>query len=449
MRRSRRLGALACVLLVVLAGCGAQEVGSPGSAEVGTETTTGPTADATDGSATADPTIGYRGGDLAFAPEPVFDRAETLLGENATPPTEVTVENATTWFGGNVSERRPPSGTGRFGLLLGVEPERNHTDLRATPNGATDAFGGVRIYPGEGSAAALEVVLAHEFVHVVQFQRDRVSEVRQRVGSGTTDGRWTARSVVEGVAVWAETRYVERYDVDAPTGGERTATLYEQARPGTPFRYGQSAYLFGYDYVRNRTQGLDAVDEVYGAPPTTSEQVIHELPPGVEPAANLSVLPRGGGEWRGTVKDTLGEAYTRVVLANGVPLAESRAAAAGWGNDRLVTYRDEPTANASYVWVTRWDTAADATEFAAAMNGTFDAAGDRRGNGDRWGLDGSDAMASLERPDETTVVVTVGETALHAALTVSLDGSTVVLATNESTTPAPQTTTPGASYVLA
>ncbi|WP_440988643.1 hypothetical protein [Haloarchaeobius baliensis] len=434
MRGSRRLGALACVLLVVLAGCGAQEVSRPETAATtaAPATTSEPTAVETTDAPTEDADVGirYRGGDLSFAAAPVFDRVESLLAVSADPPTQVSIENESTWFGTNTTDRRRPTGTGRFGALVGVETEASHDDLRGTPNGATSPFGGVSIYPGDGSSDALEVVLAHEFVHVVQFQRNQVSAVRRNVGDTSTDARWTARSIVEGVAVWTETRYVESYGLDAPTGGERTTTLYTEATPGTPFRHGQAAYLFGYEYVRNESSGLDRVDGLYERPPTTSEQVLHGLDPGSEPSAELYVRTIAeGNTWRGSASDTLGEAYTRVVLENGVAVPEAVDAAAGWGNDRLVTYRERPTANASFVWVTRWDTAADATEFRDAMNATFDADGDR--TGDRWRLDG-DVRATTVRPDDTTVVVTVGEAGLLDALAVSLDRDTVVLATNQS-----------------
>jgi hypothetical protein len=472
MSRGRRLGVLACALLVVLAGCGAQEVDRPETATATTEPTTTteqPPVGTTDAAEDdADPGVRYRGEPLSFAAAPVFDRVESLLDVTADPPSEVSVENASTWFGANVTERPPPTGTGRFGALVGVETAGSYADLRDTPNGATSPFGAVSVYPGNGSPAALEVVLAHEFVHVVQFQRDQVSAVRRNVGGTSTDARWTARSIVEGVAVWTETRYVETYGLDAPTGGERTTTLYTEATPGTPFRHGQAAYLFGYDYVRNQSPGLDRVEGLYERPPTTSEQVLHGLDPGTEPPTELYVRTIAEGTtWRGSATDTLGEAYARVVLENGVSVPESVDAAAGWGNDRLVTYRERPTANASFVWVTRWDTAADATEFRDAMNATFDAGGDR--TGDRWRLDG-DVRATTVRPDDTTVVVAVGEDGLLDALDVSLDRDTVVLTTNSSATanasapapapsavsatghpvqhsPAPQTTTPEPSYV--
>lgn len=434
MSRGRRLGVLACALLVVLAGCGAQGVDRPETATATTEPTTTteqPAVGTTDAPGDdSDPGIRYRGDSLSFEAAPVFDRVESLLGVTADPPNAVSVENASTWFGTNVTERRAPTGTGRFGALVGVETAGSYADLRETPNGATSPFGSVRLYPGSGSPAALEVVLAHEFVHVVQFQRNQVSAVRRNVGGTSTDARWTARSIVEGVAVWTETQYVETYGLDAPTGGERTTTLYTEATPGTPFRHGQGAYRFGYDYVRNNSPGLDGVERLYERPPTTSEQVLHGLDPGSEPPAELSVRTIADGTtWRGSATDTLGEAYARVVLENGVSIPDSVDAAAGWGNDRLVSYRERPTANASFVWVTRWDTAADATEFRDAMNATLGAGGER--TGDRWRLDG-EARATTDRPGDTTVVVTVGDAGLLDALDLSLDRDTVVLTTNQS-----------------
>ena len=116
MRRGRRLGVLACALLVVLAGCGAQEVSRPEAATTTTapdETTDPPATGTTDTPAGDDSRISYRGGSLPFAAAPVFDNVESLLGVTADPPADVSVENASSWFGTNTTDRPRPSGTGR------------------------------------------------------------------------------------------------------------------------------------------------------------------------------------------------------------------------------------------------------------------------------------------------------------------------------------------------
>ncbi|WP_435348206.1 hypothetical protein [Haloarchaeobius sp. HRN-SO-5] len=452
--------AVACVLLVLLAGCGAQEIDNSPSGATNATTHAEVAADETRSQpSTGEAEVPYRGGELSFTAGPVFKRVEVLLGVDAQLPTHVQVLNETEWFGDDDGDtaRRVATPAGRFGRLLGVSGRPNRSVLRSMSNGATGPLGTVAVYPANESPATLEVLLAHEFVHVVQFQRGDVSTVRGRVGEQwTTDGSWTARSVIEGVAVWTETRYVGSYDVATDTGGERTASLYRRLEPGSPARHGQSAYLYGYRYVSAQTTSLARVDAVYEDPPTTSEQVLHGLDPGSEPPVDLWVRTRDGNSWRGRQSDRLGEAYTRVVLENGVPVERAERAAAGWGSDWLLTYREDPTADASFVWVTRWDTDADADEFAAAMNRTFDAAG-RRVAG-RWVLDAtrgpgeSPARGAIVRPDDRTVVVTVGDADLLDVLSVSSDGETVVLrTTTNATDPSrePQATTLGASYVLA
>ena len=74
-----------------------------------------------------------------------------------------------------------------------------------------------------------------------------------------------------------------------------------------------------------------------------------------------------GPGWTATAQDTLGELLLRTWLNTaGLPLADASAAAAGWGGDRLELLTGPGQMSAVAV-ITRWDTAADAAEFAAAV----------------------------------------------------------------------------------
>jgi len=59
-----------------------------------------------------------------------------------------------------------------------------------------------------------------------------------------------------------------------------------------------------------------------------------------------------------------GELVTRITLRDATGKPQAVNASEGWGNDRVVVFEDGW--ERSVAWVTRWDTAADADEFAAA-----------------------------------------------------------------------------------
>jgi len=84
----------------------------------------------------------------------------------------------------------------------------------------------------------------------------------------------------------------------------------------------------------------------------------------VKPASDLA--KNLGSGWSEAARDTLGELTLRVWLnTGGVASADAAAAAAGWGGDRLVLFTG-PGGTTALAIETAWDTAADATEFAAA-----------------------------------------------------------------------------------
>jgi hypothetical protein len=116
--------------------------------------------------------------------------------------------------------------------------------------------------------------------------------------------------------------------------------------------------------------GYDAVNAAFSDPPASTEQVIHpdkytahELPLEVNPAADLATKPPSG--WSEAARDTLGELTLRVWLnTGGVTAPDAATATAGWGGDRLVLFAG-PGGATALALETIWDTAADATEFAA------------------------------------------------------------------------------------
>lgn len=118
-----------------------------------------------------------------------------------------------------------------------------------------------------------------------------------------------------------------------------------------------------------RAQGWKVLRRALSAPPVSTEQVLHpekyfcekDLPIVVRPPNPLL----GIGAWDVIDEDTLGEFGTSLVLSQGNEAETAAKAAAGWGGDRWQVFRSSEGA-LGLVWLTVWDTEADAREFASA-----------------------------------------------------------------------------------
>ncbi len=141
-------------------------------------------------------------------------------------------------------------------------------------------------------------------------------------------------------------------------GKFRQAPLYFQRQLMFP-------YMVGCDFVNElrRYGGWEMVNECYGRQPISSEQIYHpeRYVMGENPLPLTLTLSLPG--WKELGQDTGGEFTLRVFLeqhgARGF-----RQAAEGWGNDRMAIY--EKDGLHCLVWLTRWDSAAEAEEFERA-----------------------------------------------------------------------------------
>lgn len=91
-------------------------------------------------------------------------------------------------------------------------------------------------------------------------------------------------------------------------------------------------------------------------------------------------------------------------------------------NGSLVVFRAPDRANASYVWVLRWDDRANATAFLDAVTAHFDARGERRAD-ERWAVAG--VRVAVRRPAGRTVVVAFGARGFVEGVELTVDGAIV------------------------
>ncbi|WP_435177405.1 hypothetical protein [Halorussus sp. AFM4] len=424
--------------------------GSPGETTAATVTTTA----ASGGTGADDRSIEARGAPLPVNQTRVFARVQRVLGTNVTRPAYVYVagdrfgngtaggdattgdDNETAEDDNETADDDPTVGRGpslqlyRFWQLLGVEsePTLDRSERRRLPNGVTTLFGGIRLYPpADSDASSMEWVLAHEYVHYVQFKNRRSAQLRRALPGATTDHRFAVRSVLEGAAVYATDAYLRRYVPGDRLNSEFYTEYDRRLAPGSRQRYANLRYIAGHRYVASRVDSPARLAAVYERPPRTSEQVLHGHPPGAEPARSMPVsVDATGSAWRRAGTDTLGEAFVRVALRNGLNESRARRGAAGWGNDTLYTFR-RASGNASYAWVLRWDVPANASEFAAAFAASLDARAPAA-NG-TWTVDG--ATMDVRSPGGAWTVVLAGSEGFVAGTELSVATGNLTVAVAE------------------
>jgi hypothetical protein len=207
----------------------------------------------------------------------------------------------------------------------------------------------------------LRRLIIHELEHALQdqtFPRPGPFE--------NADEELAARAVWEGdatVASWVFTR---------PASSVRETLLAQEkwalAAAGRTYEPEPFPYVAGAAFltVAYDAGAFPAIDQVFLALPTTTEQVLHpekyflgELP---IPVATPNV-PKGT---TGIVKGRMGELRTRWILAQCLPTWEARDAARGWGGDAYVVFQTAAQA-LGVIWVTAWDDEAAATRFADGL----------------------------------------------------------------------------------
>lgn len=219
--------------------------------------------------------------------------------------------------------------------------------------------------------------LVHELVHALQDQQFGLGHTAE-----THDERLAAQGVTEGEAELVPELYLDRCDIEwdciTPELDEEAATDVD---PGV-YQVLVQPYVSGPAFVNQIRQrgGWDAVNDLHDGFPESTHQIIHpdSYPDSVP--ENVTVPDRSDENWsrfdREPEGETVGEASIFVMFThNGVveanPWSYRHSFSEGWAGDRLVPYRSED-GEFGYVWETRWETSADAEQFARAYRSLLD-----------------------------------------------------------------------------
>jgi hypothetical protein len=243
---------------------------------------------------------------------------------------------------------------------------------------------------GEDESAAEDMVLVHELVHALQ---DQHFDLRTFAPADPMSDAATARAaLVEGDATLAMMSYMTAAKVEEMPGiaeaMERWMSDPAQVAASMPDMPGgaelarapafiRDSLLFGY--LRGLTFSLSVkkrggqklLDYAFSTdPPRSSEQILHpEKWHGRRDDPVVLVWPDLSGALAGygkSVEGELGEATVATLLREGMKDgAKATAAAAGWGGDRFAVYEKE--GRRILVWLTEWDSEADAREAVDAI----------------------------------------------------------------------------------
>jgi hypothetical protein len=231
-------------------------------------------------------------------------------------------------------------------------------------------------------AAMQAPVLTHELVHALQHQHVDLRKFLD-LRPGQSDFLLARHAILEGEAtavmldllVQPVGLDVTRLpDLTGLTGQISGATSPVLARAP---KFLREQLLFPYTtgtafvVAFRRRQAWPAFTRLYGDPPRSSEQILHPAKYFDRRDAPQTVLlpdVRGilGPGWSLALEDDAGEFGVRGILERFLPEAEARGAAEGWGGDRFHLYERAADGQQALVFLTAWDSEADAREFAGA-----------------------------------------------------------------------------------
>ena len=252
-----------------------------------------------------------------------------------------------------------------------------------------------------------ESTYAHEFTHQLQDQHVDLDKLGIDVAD-QSDRSLARLALVEGDATSVQTTWMTETLTPEELGEVFAAALdpaaleaFNNAPP-----YLRETALFPYQeglaFVSRliTTGGYAAVDAAFTNPPDSTEQILHpekyvtrEAP--IEVKTPTGVAKQLGAGWTEVGQDTLGEFLIRLWLKQGgVTTAQASTAAAGWGGDRLVLFRNADGTTAVGI-ITTWDSSGGAGEF-------YDAATTAVSG---LGLHGD---VRLHATDARTVIVAIG-----------------------------------------
>jgi hypothetical protein len=431
---SRRTIALVVVAVaLVISGCQAPGANTDLQSPSASNAAEGGTANTTSQTGTDDPfpvqpaNITVDGGTLRTDSGLVYERLQVLLDTETPTPESIQVFNSTDELASSLPTGGLSAGQPRFFEVLGfgTDPITNETFVDQVGNGYTLGAGSIGLFVQPSVTRDEEtMILAHEFVHYVQFQNDRQRQLAEQIDTQTVDGSYVVRALMEGPAAFTTDTYLERFGENET----RNSPYYDREQaaipPGHLRRWANSQYQAGSDYVTQRIDSPRNVSQIYENPPTRSRQL---LDPDSPPAPSLTVSNTLDRDEIST--NRLGTAFVRYALESHIDPDRARSVADGLGTDSLYQFRSDIETYGNYAWVTRWEQPAEAADFEAAFGEYLDERGNETADG--WALDDLNLTVELRRPSAESVVALFGSDSFVTNTTARGSGGEIVIESRE------------------
>ncbi|MDP9342985.1 MAG: hypothetical protein M3Q23_13040 [Actinomycetota bacterium] len=268
----------------------------------------------------------------------------------------------------------------RVWQLIGVIPadvglrDAYRSFLSGQVIGYYDPGSGQLVFLGTTDPSAAErLTLAHELTHADDDQHFDLSRLNPLENHCQDEALMAATGAVEGSAQFFSFAVARRFFSPADLislglggGGGSTAGVppFVQTLALWP-------YLDGLNFITamDARGGLAAVNHALQDFPVSTEQVMHpdRYPSDTPAPVDIPDLgPSLGPGWRDLDVMQVGEEWLKAMLALRLAAADAADAAAGWDGGLYRAWTDGP--HVAVVLSTRWDSPADADEFAAAAS---------------------------------------------------------------------------------
>ena len=230
---------------------------------------------------------------------------------------------------------------------------------------------------GKELTPAIRSTLVHELTHALQDQRFDIDSRSKRFEKKDDDGAQGYDALVEGDASRIETDYAESLSASKQAALEKSkeaeAKKYEDDKadadiPPILETFVGAPYALGEALLSLVVQqgGNDAVDDLFGSPPTSEEHLIDPwtLVADKEKKSSVDRPALEKGEKK-VDSGTFGQMTWLLMLAERLPLTVALDASDGWGGDAYVSFERDDTTCVRIDYV--GDTPQDADQLRAAL----------------------------------------------------------------------------------
>jgi hypothetical protein len=266
------------------------------------------------------------------------------------------------------------------------DPERHYLVLVQRPGQPLGAG-----LPEDAATRADEAVLVHELTHAIQDQHFNLETFSS--GRPLDDAEAARAALIEGDATLVMMDFFAQARVEDVSGFQHSPSSMLgdpremlDAAAGTPGTAELAAapawlrdtllfsYFQGFEFCLSARHagGQALLDKAFSTdPPRSTEQILHPEKWHTKRDDPVVVawpdLPLPG--WARVSEGQLGELGVHTLVREIAKQKDDRAikTAAGWGGDRFVVYEKE--GRRLLVWISEWDTDADARELQGALRG--------------------------------------------------------------------------------